>query len=130
MTETDREQALKEGLLQLKQNLERLGQQAWQSPQRRQAQAELERMLKDLEANLQQAGQEFRQSEAGQQLKRELDRIKQEFDSGELERKAKMELVKLVGQLNERLESWLTDSEPAVGTGRPAEQGSGDDGVV
>jgi hypothetical protein len=107
MSSEHQEPDLKEAISQLGLNLRQLGQQAWESPQRRRFQAELEGTMKELEGSLQQAGQEFRQSEAGQRLKQGLEDIKDEFDRSELEEKARSELVALLAQLNSRLETWL-----------------------
>jgi uncharacterized membrane protein YccC len=109
----DRE--LGSALNQLGENLKRLGQTAWESPERKNLQSELAKALKEVEGSLQQAGNEFRESETGQRLRQDIERIKDEFESAEFERRARSELAALVHQLNQKLEDWLQSAGPGPG---------------
>jgi hypothetical protein len=84
--------------------LQRLLREAWDSEERRRAQSEIEAGLHELLAGLKGAAEQFGASPAGQQLRQELRDLQRRAESGELEAKARQELLRLVRRVNEELE--------------------------
>lgn len=125
MTETQNEQDIKQALQQLGDNLKLLGQQAWDSPERRQLQAELESLVHQAEAALNEASNEFQQSGTRERLEQDLQRIRSNIETGEMGQRMRSELVQLLTKLNSELEDWLGagNEKPDEATAEPGGNG-------
>lgn len=90
---------------QLTDNLQAAARAAWASPERKQLQADLTDGLETMRESLNAWAHDFSASEAGQQIKSDLSDLNRRVQSGELEQKARTELVGLLSRLNSELES-------------------------
>lgn len=90
---------------QLTDNLQAAARAAWASPERKQLQADLTDGLETMRESLNTWARDFSASEAGQQMKADLSDLNRRVQSGELEHKARTELVGVLSRLNAELES-------------------------
>jgi hypothetical protein len=106
MTEHERQepQDLAEEVRRLGSTLQRLLREAWDSEERHRAQSEIETGLHQLLNALQGAATQVEATPAAQQLRHELLEFQRRAQSGELEAKAREELLRLVRRVNEELE--------------------------
>lgn len=88
----------------LGENLARTLRTAWESPERKKLQDEIEQGLAELTAKLRVEAETFQQSTTGQQLKSDLDDLRQRVQSGEAADKAREELLKALKIINTELE--------------------------
>jgi hypothetical protein len=115
-------------LRQLTQNLKAAMQAAWESPGRRQLQADLQEGLEDMRQTFDQMASDFSQSEAGQRLKSDLEDLGDRVKSGELETQARADLVRLLKRVNQELEAAsekLSNPKDGAGDGGAAGGSSG-----
>lgn len=90
---------------QLTDNLQAAARAAWASPERKQLQSDLTDGLETMRDSLNAWARDFSASEAGRQIKSDLSDLNQRVQSGELEQKARTELVGVLSRLNAELES-------------------------
>jgi hypothetical protein len=84
-------------------NLKKALNAAWQSEERVKAQQEIETGINQLGKALNDFATSFSASEAGQKVKEEVDEFSERLRSGEVEAKARQELVKVLKTLNTEL---------------------------
>jgi len=79
-------------------------QSTWESEERKKLQSEIVAGLDDLANSLRQASADFAQSPTGQQLKKDVQDLQERARSGELESKARSELLNALRLVNAELE--------------------------
>jgi hypothetical protein len=84
-------------------NLTKLVRAAWDSPERKKRQGELEAALTDLTNTLNRAGMEFMVSPTGQRIYSELQGVRERIRKGGLEATAYEELLSILQRLNAEL---------------------------
>ena len=95
--------ALFDELAALGGNLTRLARAAWESPERKKFQGELETALSDLTTSLNRAGLEFLASPTGERLTAELNTVRARIRAGGLETAAYEELTSILQRINTEL---------------------------
>lgn len=92
---------------------------AWERPERRGLQSEIEAGLKEFSDTIKREAQGFTNSPAGQQVKADIEQLGEEIRSGETTNKVKQELIQALQTANTELEkiinSW-TSSAPGEQT--------------
>lgn len=96
--------SLRDEFRTLASNLKALVQSAWESEERKNLQQELEGGLQELGNALNDMATDFNASETGQKIRHEVDDFSARVRSGEVEEKARSEILKALKQLNEELE--------------------------
>lgn len=89
-------------------NLKNFFQTAWESAERKKLQQEIEAGLNELGKSLNQAVTEIKDSPAGQQFKEDARDLHDRMRSGELESKARSELLSVLHQINEELQKVIS----------------------
>jgi hypothetical protein len=77
---------------------------AWESEERKKLQSEIEEGMYELGVVLDSMAEDIRNGEAGQKIKKEVDDFSERVRSGEVESKAREEVVKALQFLNTELE--------------------------
>jgi hypothetical protein len=95
-------------------NLMEVLRSAWESPERKKLQSEIEAGLTELGASLNKAVLEARQSPTGQRLESEVKEFGERVRTGEVEADARKNLLSLLKDLNSKIEK---AAEPASKTG-------------
>ena len=85
-------------------NLKNFFQTAWESAERKKFQQEIEAGLNEIGKSLNQAVTEIKDSPAGQQFKEDARDLHERMRSGELESKARSELLSVLQQINTELQ--------------------------
>ncbi len=85
-------------------HLKRLVQSAWESEERQKFQQEIEAGMSELGAAFNDLAAEVNRGETGQKIRKEVDDFSARLRSGEVEEKARSEILKALKQLNEELE--------------------------
>lgn len=107
MNDTPHEEGdLAEEFRQLGKNLVGALRMAWDSPERKTLQNEIEAGLNDVATSLKKEVDEFSASASGQQLKEEIDEMRRRWKSGETEAKARQELMNAIRTANSELKNW------------------------
>lgn len=107
MNETPREEGdLAEEFRQLGKNLVDTLRMAWDSPERKKLQNEIESGLVDVAAALKKEADELGASASGQQIKEEIDDLRRRWENGETETKARQELKNVIRLANNELQKW------------------------
>jgi len=97
---------LVEELRQLGKNIVDTLRLAWDNPERKRLQNEIEAGLADVANALKKEADEFRSSDSGQQIKEEIDDLRRRWESGETEAKARQELLDAIRSANNELKQW------------------------
>ncbi|MCI0521172.1 MAG: hypothetical protein L0Z70_13075 [Chloroflexi bacterium] len=92
----------------LGQNLVKALRSAWDSPERKTLQEEIEKGLGELGQTLKSETDRFAQSPSGQRMKEEVEDFHQRVRSGEAEEKARQELLNALRLINSELEKVAT----------------------
>jgi succinate dehydrogenase/fumarate reductase flavoprotein subunit len=109
MSETKKnEDILADEFRNLGKNLAEVMRAAWESPERKNIQAEIETGLDDLGKSLNQEVNSFRQSPSGQRLKEDVEELNQRIRNGEVTTKARDELLAALKRANEELQNVLS----------------------
>lgn len=98
------EEQLTEELRALGKNLVEVLRAAWESPERKQLQNEIETGLNELGGALRREAEYFASSPTGQQLKSEVHEIGERIRSGDAQEKARQELLGVLNAANSELE--------------------------
>ena len=85
-------------------NLKNILQTAWESAERKKFQQEIEAGLNEIGKSLNQAVTEIKDSPAGQQFKEDAHDLHERMRSGELESKARSELLSVLQQINTEIQ--------------------------
>lgn len=123
MSETEkREDVLADEFRNLGKNLTEVMRAAWESPERKNIQAEIEAGLNDMGKSIDKEINSFRQSPSGQRLKSDMEDINQRIRSGEVTIKAREELLAALKRANAELQKVISrwggagDSEEVPGS--------------
>jgi len=81
---------------------------AWERPERKTIQSELETGMNELGAALNRAASEFSESETGQKLKDEVQTLKSRVESGEVEGALREDMRTALAAVNKELEKLAT----------------------
>lgn len=84
---------------------------AWESPERKKVQQEIETGLSDLGETINSAAEEFKESPAGETLRADVEDLKERFRSGEVETKIRDEILRALRIVNTELEKATHPSE-------------------
>ena len=97
------------------QNIKKALQSAWASDDRKNLQAEIEKGLKEAGEALKQASGDFSHNQVAQTFKSEAEDFQKRVKSGELEAKARSELLAVLRMANEQLKKVFSSGSPAEG---------------
>jgi hypothetical protein len=115
------EERLSEELRRLGKNLFGILQAAWDHPERKRVQNEIENGLRDLSVSLQQEAGNFSKSSTGEKIKAEIDDIGTRISSGETTSKIYEDLISALKVANAELSSAINrigqEEKPAETTG-------------
>lgn len=119
MTETQKpEDSLAEEFRNLGQNLVGALHTAWESPERKKLQQDLENCLTELASTLKRETETYSQSPTGQRLKSDVEHIRKSVESGEAETQLREGLSRALSLMNAELEkaaaTWSAN-KPDVG---------------
>jgi hypothetical protein len=84
-------------------NLKSILQTAWESPERKRLQQEMESGMAELGKSLDQAVKEFKDSPAGQRLKEDAHDFQERLRTGEVEQRLRQDLLAVMRRFNEEL---------------------------
>ncbi len=123
MSETEkREDVLADEFRNLGKNLTEVMRAAWESPERKNIQAEIETGLNEMGKSIDKEISSFRQSPSGQRLKSDMEDLNQRVRSGEVSIKAREELLAALKRANTELQKVISrwggagDSEEVPGS--------------
>jgi hypothetical protein len=102
--QTENEGNLSEEFRVLGENLLKTLRSVWESPEFRKLQQEMEEGLAQLGTTLKEETSSFKESPAGQQLRSDFEDLRQRVRSGELEAKAREELLNTLRMVNAELD--------------------------
>ena len=109
------EKKLEDEFRDLGENLVEILRSAWDSPERKRIQGELERGINELGATLRREAEHFASSPGGQQLKAEVQDFSERVRSGEVQTKARDELLNALQLANAELQkvirTWSAGSD-------------------
>ena len=88
----------------LGENLKEMVNSAWESEERRKLQGELEEGMHELGNVLNELAANFKSGEMGQTIRQEVDQFGERVRSGDVENKARQEILKALKVLNKELE--------------------------
>jgi len=120
------EESLADEIYNLGQNLIQTLHAAWDRPERKMLQQEIEEGLSDLAQTLQQEADSFVQSPTGQRMKSDLEELHQKVRTGEAETKIRSELLEAFKVVNTELQRVATrlqseDSAPGEESNDPGQ---------
>ena len=98
------EESLADEIYNLGQNLIKTLHAAWESPERKKLQQEIETGLSELAQTLQQEADTFAESPTGQRMKSDLDELRQKVRNSEAEAKIRSELLQAFKVVNTELQ--------------------------
>ncbi|MBN2548994.1 MAG: hypothetical protein JXB15_07550 [Anaerolineales bacterium] len=101
---------------------------AWDSPERRRLQQELETNLTELGATLKQEADNFTSSPSGQQLRVDVEQLGEQLRNGEAQQRARQELFTVLRTINTELQKAIDNwSKPPSGEepGAPPDSSNG-----
>ncbi|MBI9046184.1 MAG: hypothetical protein JEZ06_16950 [Anaerolineaceae bacterium] len=79
-------------------------QTAWESPERLRIQEEIEKGFNQAGNSIHKAAQDFSETDTGQKLKSDLEDIRERIDSGELEEKARTDILEILQKVSSAIE--------------------------
>lgn len=112
-------------------NLLEVIQSAWQSPERKRVQQEIEQGLNELGDTLKVEAENFKSSPTGQQLKTDVEELGQRIRSGETQAKIQQELLAVLQTANTELQKVIqkwSASQPGADQGSPPSGEPGTEG--
>ncbi len=116
MTDPERQKSeLADELRNLGKNLEDFIKALWESEERKKVQANIEDSATQVSASLNKAAREFSEGDTGQRLKLDVQDIQRRFESGELQDKARTEMLNVLKWVNTELDkvsSRYSSSQP------------------
>jgi signal recognition particle GTPase len=115
-----------EELRALGQNLRDMLRTAWESPERKKVQEEIESGLTQLGDTVNKAVNEFSGSKTGQTLKADVDDLSQRIRTGEVENKVREEIIKVLRMVNSEFGKASKETEKsAEEPPKPPDSGAG-----
>ncbi len=101
----------------LGENLAQTLRSAWESPERKQLQTEIEEGLTSVTESIKKELASFKESSTGQRLKSDIEDLRQRVDSGEVETKVREELLKALEFINTELRKFSPQPTDDSSTG-------------
>jgi hypothetical protein len=98
--QTNQSNSLRDEFEALGENLKSIFTAAWESEERKKFQGEIEAGMRELGTVLNDMADEIRNSQAGETIRREANEFHERVKSGEVEAKAREEIVKVLQGLN------------------------------
>ena len=98
--QTDRESSLRDEFTTLGENLKSMFNAAWESEERKKFKSEIEAGMRELGTAFTGLADEIRTSRAGETIRQEANEFHERVKSGEVEEKAREEIVKVLKSLN------------------------------
>lgn len=92
---------------------------AWESPERKKVQQEIETGLSELGETINSTVNEFKESPAGQTLKSDVEDLKERIRTGDVETKIREEILKALRIVNAELEKATQTGEETSGGDSP-----------
>jgi hypothetical protein len=108
----DRGEELTEEFRYLGNNLKSILRSAWESPERRKLQQEIETGMSELGNTVNQAVNEFNNSPSGQRLKEDARDFQDRLRAGEVDKRIREDLLSVLQRFNAELEKVARPSEP------------------
>ncbi len=110
MDENEKERAndLAEEFRNLGKNLSDAMRAAWESPERKKFQDEIETGIAELSATFKKEADTFRESPTGQRLKSDIEGVRQKVSSSEVQSKTRDELIAFLKRANAELEQAIS----------------------
>ncbi len=125
MTEPETQKSeLADELRNLGKNLEDFIKMLWESEERKKVQKNVEESATQVSESLNRAAKEFSASDTGQRLKTDVEDIQRRFESGELQDKARNEMLSVLKWVNTELDK--VSSRYSSSSTPPEEGGSGE----
>ena len=113
------EKKLEDEFRNLGENLVEILRTAWDAPERKRIQGELERGVNELGATLRQEAEHFAASPGGQQIKAEVQDFSERVRSGEIQTKAREELLNALqlanAELQKVIQQWSAGRDSSAG---------------
>jgi hypothetical protein len=106
----------------LAQNLARTLNAAWESPERKRLQSEIEQGLAELTATLKREANAFEESPTGQRMKENVQELGQRVTSPETEDRVRQEILKALRSVNSELEKTAQRWESRESGSEPTEE--------
>lgn len=97
---TDQSNSLRDEFQALGENLKSMFSAAWESEERKKFQSEIEAGMRELGNTMNDLADDIRSSQAGETLRREANEFHERVKSGEVEEKAREEIVNVLQGLN------------------------------
>ena len=119
--ERERREDLAEEFRNLGNNLKSILLTAWESPERKKLQQEIETGMTDLGNSLDQTVREFKDSPAGQRLKEDARDFQERLRTGEVDKRIREDLLTVMRRFNEELEKVSHPREAGEGPKEPPE---------
>lgn len=98
------EESLTDAFHKFGQSLFQTIQAAWDNPERKKIQAEIEEGLTDLSVTLKQEVETFQKSPTGQQMQEDIEGFRERVSTGETEAQLRQEIMKVLQMANTELE--------------------------
>jgi len=102
-SENKQDKTFSDEIRELGENISELLKTAWDSPQRKEIQEELESGMQELKDAINGIAKDFSASDTGKQIKSEINEIKENISSGELERKVEKEILNTLNTINNEI---------------------------
>lgn len=126
--QTPEEGRLSEEFRQLGKNLVEAIRSAWDSPERKRFQQELETGLQELGSSLRKEAHEISQSPTGQRIKSDVEDVTQRIKTGEAQQQVREDLLSALQTLNRELQKVVERNVPSQGQeGSPQSPPAGGD---
>ncbi len=126
--EKPRDENLNAAFRDLGKNIIDIFRSAWESPERKNLQQELENGFNEFGSTIKKEIDEFNASSTGQQIKSDVESLKERVRSGETEAKVRSEMLKALHIVNselERISQEFSSKKTESGPVPPAEDSSG-----
>ena len=121
--ESQKQESLRNEFRDLGENLAQTLRSIWESPERKQLQEEIEEGLATVVESVKREAESFKQSSTGQRLKSDLEDLRQRVNSGEVESKAREELLKALQFFNNELRKVTTPHSEDASSSQESKEG-------
>lgn len=101
--QTNQSSSLRDEFQALGENLKSMFNAAWESEERKKFQSEIEAGMRELGTVMNDLADDIRSSQAGETIRREANDFHERVKSGEVEEKAREEVIKVMKGLNEEI---------------------------
>lgn len=120
---SEAEERISEEFRELGKNLIGMLRSAWESPERKKLQQEIENGIMELGITLKQEAETFRESPTGQRLKSDMEDVREKLRTRKTRARMREEVLSALRTINSELEKvadrWREDEEEDTGTSSP-----------